>query len=244
MVKLSSIAAYNTIHKYDFVYISKPYLDSTVCTDDRDILINGYNLVRADHPSNNKRCGVCIYYQESLAVQLVETNYLSKRLPCDVSINNKKGYTAVLYRSPSQNSLEFDNSILNFEMMLSDINSSNPRFSIILGDFNVRSNNCWQGDTLTSEGLQNDYLTTSYGFQQLISEPTHILKNSSSSIDLIFTDQPNLITASATHPSLHPNCHQNITFCKINLKITYPPPYRILVWDFKRANISSIRKSY
>ena len=127
--------------------------------------MNGYNLVRADHSSNSKKCGVCIYYQESLAVQLVETNYLSKCLLCDVSINNKKGYTAVLYRSPSQNSLEFDNFILNFEMMLSDINSSNPRFSIILGDFNVRSNNCCQGDTLTSEGLQTDYLTTSYGFQ-------------------------------------------------------------------------------
>ena len=39
-----------------------------------------------------------------------------------------------------------------FEMMLSDINSSNPHFSIILGDFNVRSNNWWQGDTQTSEG--------------------------------------------------------------------------------------------
>ena len=127
--------------------------------------------------------------------------------------------------------------------MISDINSSNPHFSIILGDFNVRSNNWWQGDTLTSEALRIDYLTTSYGFQQLISEPTHILKNSSSSIDLIFTDQPNLITASATHPSSHPNCHQNITFCKINLKITYPPPYKRLVWDFKRANISSIRKA-
>ena len=137
---------------------------------------------------------MCIYYRESLAVQLVETNYLSECLLCEVSINNKKGYVAVLYRSPSQNSLEFDNFILNFEMMLSDINSSNPHFSIILGDFNVRSNNWWQGDTLTSEALRIDYLTTSYGFQQLISEPTHILKNSSSCFDLIFTDQPNLIT--------------------------------------------------
>ena len=126
--------------------------------------------------------------------------------------------------------------------MLSDINSSNPHFSIILGDFNARSNNWWQGDTQTSEGSRIDYLTTSSGFQQIISEPTHILKNSSSCIDLIFTDQPNLITDSGTHPSLHPNCHHNITFCKINLKITYPPPYRRLVWDFKRANISSIRK--
>ena len=71
-----------------------------------------------------------------------------------------KGYVAVLHRSPSQNSLEFDNFILTFEMMLSDINSSNPHFSIIIGDFNVRSNNWWQGDTQTSEGSQIDYLTT------------------------------------------------------------------------------------
>ena len=243
MVKLSSIAAYNTIHKYDFICISETYLDSCVPTNDRDTLINGYNLIRADHPSNNKRGGVCIYYRDSLAVQLVDTNYLSECLLCEVSINNKKGYVAVLYRSPSQNSLEFDNFILKFEIIFSDINSSNLHCSIILGNFNARSNNWWQGDTQTGEGPRINYLTTSYGFQQLISEPTHILKNSSSCIDLIFTDQPNLITDSGTHPSLPPNCHHNITFCKINLKITYPPLYRRLVWNFKRATISSVRKA-
>ena len=141
---------------------------------------------------------MCIYYRESLAVELVETNYLSECLLCEVSINNKKGYVTVLYRSPSQNSLEFDNFILNFEMMLSDINSSNPHFSVILGDFNARSNNWWQDDTQTSEGSRIDYLATSYGFQQLMSEITHILKNSSSCIELIFTDQPNLIRDSVT----------------------------------------------
>ena len=42
---------------------------------------------------------------------------------------------------------------------------------------------------------------------------------------------------------MHPNCHHKITHCKIDLKITYPPPYKRLVWDFKRANIPSIRKA-
>ena len=37
MVKLSSIADHNTIHKYDFICVSETYLDSSVCTDDRDI---------------------------------------------------------------------------------------------------------------------------------------------------------------------------------------------------------------
>ena len=88
----------------------------------------------------------------TLAVQLVKTNYVSECLQCEVSINNKKGYIPVLYRSSSQNSLEFDNFILNFKKMLSDINSSNPHFSIILGNFKARSNNWCQGDTQTSGG--------------------------------------------------------------------------------------------
>ena len=230
--------AYNTIYKYDFICISETYLDSSVQSDDRDISINGYKLIRADHP----RGGVCIFYRESLAVQSIKINYLNECLLCEVSLNNKKSYIAVLYRSPSQNSLEFDNFILSFEKLLCEINSFKPDFSIILGDFNARSNSWWIGDIETSEGSRINALTTSYGFQQLISEPTHTLNNSSSCIDFVFTDQPNLVINSGTHPSLHPNCHHEITHCKIDLKITYPPPYERLVWDFKRANILSITK--
>ena len=73
---------------------------------------------------------------------------------------------------------------------------------------------------ILKEGSQIDSLTTCYGFRQLILEPTHILKNSSSCIDLIFTDQPSLIIDSGTRPSLHPNCHHKIIHCKIDLKIT------------------------
>ena len=46
-------------------------------------------------------------------------------------------------------------------------------------------------------------LTTMHGLQQLISDPTHLLPNSSSCIDLIFTDQSNLAVNSGIHPSLH-----------------------------------------
>ena len=105
-----------------------------------DISINGYNLIHADHPSNNKRGGACIYYCESLAVQLVKTNYLYKCLLCEVSFKNKKGYIAVLYKPPCQNQLEFDTFISNFEKMFGDIHSFNPDFSIILDDFTARSN--------------------------------------------------------------------------------------------------------
>ena len=94
-----------------------------------------------------------------------------------------------------------------------------------------------------SEGTKTDALTSYHGLHQFIPQPTHILANSSSCIDLIFTDQPNLAIHWGTHPSLHPNCHHQIIYCKLNLKIAYPPPYQRLVWDFKRANTDSVRKA-
>ena len=96
MLKLSSIAAYNSVHKYNFICISETYLDSPVKLDDRDISINGYNLIRADLPSNNKRGAVCIYYRESLAIQLIKINYLNKSLLCKVYLTTKRLHCSLI----------------------------------------------------------------------------------------------------------------------------------------------------
>ena len=52
-----------------------------------------------------------------------------------------------------------------------------------------------------------------------MSEPTHILQNSSPCIDPIFTDQPNFVINSGIKPSLHENYHHQITYAKFNLQI-------------------------
>ena len=39
------------------------------------------------------------------------------------------------------------------------------------------------------------------------------------------------------------NCHHQITYCKGNLSIEYPPPFEYLVWDCNRANVEGIEKS-
>ena len=90
---------------------------------------------------------------------------------------------------------------------------------------------------------QIDSLATIYGLQKPISDPTHILPDSSTCIDLIFTDQPNLVADSGVYPSLHTNCHHQITFCSFNLIIEYPTLYLCLVWDYKRASVNSIKVS-
>ena len=89
-------------------------------------------------------------------------------------------------------------------------NQRKPMLFIITGDFNARSSSWWANDSTTFEGTSLYSLTSSNSFCQLINEPTHIQRNSSSCIDLIFTDQPSLAVNSGVHASLHRNCHQQI----------------------------------
>ena len=62
----------------------------------------------------------------------------------------------------------------------------------------------------TTDDTKINSLSTSYSFSQIISYPTHILPNLSSRIDLIFKNEPNLVTESVFHrssPKLPPiNC--------------------------------------
>ena len=71
--------------------------------------------------------------------------------------------------------------------------------TIIVGDFNARPSVWWTKDKTTTERTQLESLTTVHGFHQLISKPTHLLPQSSSCIDLMFTDQPNVIVDSGVH---------------------------------------------
>ena len=129
MFKKSLIEAYKTSYKYDFICISEIYLDSTVAADYKDLAIEGYNLVRAVHPNDLKKGGVCIYYNKSLAIELINVNYLSECLLCEITFDNTNGYIAVLYRTRSQTSSTFNYFLLNFEKMLQEISAFKPLLS-------------------------------------------------------------------------------------------------------------------
>ena len=231
------------MYKYDFICISETFLDSSFESDDKNFMLEGYNLIRSDHPSNIKMDGVCIYYKESLAVRLVDITSLPECLVCELTIQNKKGYVAVMCRSPSQSSIEFESFLSGFEDMLSSVLFSKPQFTVILGDFNAGSSSCWSDDITNPNSNLIDSLTTTHGFKQLVSDATHILPQSLTCIDLIFTDQLNYAIDCGTHSSFNQNCHHQITFCKLNLKVEYPPPYQRLVWNFKKSNNGAIKRA-
>ena len=130
--------------KHDFICLSETYLDSS--TPDSLLEIDGYILVRADHPNNIKIGGVCIYYKESLPVRVISLPYPQEALLSEMTYSNKKVIVSVSYRFPRQNNREFDLFLTNFEKLLSYINERKPFLSVITGDFNTRSSSWWSED--------------------------------------------------------------------------------------------------
>ena len=143
----------------------------------------------------------------------------------EIKIKDKLCNFIILYRSPNQCHYDFESFINNFELNLDSVMTNNPFLTVILGDFNAKYSLWYNNDITTYEGSKTDGVTSQFGLQQIIKEPTHIIGDSSSCIDLIFKTQPNLVIESGVHSSLHSNCHHHITFAKFSLKIHYPPPY-------------------
>ena len=174
---------------------------------------------------------------------MLNINYLQEYNCFDLKIGSKVSTIVSLYRSPSQSADEFDNFLNKLNLTMESITQKNPFLTDVIGDFNARSSK-WQTDDKTTQGgLKIENLLSQFSLSQVINEPTHISQNFNSCIDLLFTNQQNLITDAGIHPSLHSNCHHQIIYGKFNLKIFYPPPYERHIWHYKHANADMISKA-
>ena len=91
-------------------------------------------MLRADHPSNNKRGGVCIFYKTNLPLRVLNISYLGECITFEISIDNKVCRFIHLYRSPSQFQTFKSNLNLNLDALL----CGNPFLTVTVGDFNVK----------------------------------------------------------------------------------------------------------
>ena len=88
-------------------------------------------------------------------------------------------------------------------------------------------------------------LFNSINLSQIISEPTNFKPGKKAyCIDLILTDQPNLVLDSGTPASLDTNCHHQIIYCKVNFRIPPPPPSERNTWYYHRANTAAIQRCF
>ena len=243
-VKLSLLKAYNAAYNYDIICLGETYLNSSHLHSDQRINIQGYQLLRADHPDNTNRGGVSLYYKENLPLRIRnDISPLQECLVCEIKINKKKCFVSCLYRSPSQSSVEFDDFCAGLETTFSNLNLESPFCCIFLGDFNAKCSK-WYGNNDDHCGLELESLTSSASYTQIIKEATHLLPDRlPSCIDLIFSNQPELVLESGVHASLYNTCHHQIIFAKINFKINLPPPYKRKVWEYKKAEVDLIKRS-
>ena len=150
--------AHNTMHKDDFICISETYFDSSIKTDDNSLRISWYKLIPIVIPWI-PRGGIWIYYKESLAVKIINISLLKEHLPCEVILDDINGCIALAYRSRSQKLIQISNILcLVLNSYLSVLKLLN-----LVGDYNAQSKSWWEFDGNTSEGVQLDALTSSYG---------------------------------------------------------------------------------
>ena len=144
----------------------------------------GYNLFREDHPSNSKRGGVCVYYKSSLPCTVINVKNLQEFISFELRIEGKCCKFSCFYMSPSQTQNEFKTFLKNFELTLDKIHENNRFMAVVISDFNAKSNNWCKADITSLESSKTDTITSSYGLNQLIQQPTHIFNLSSSCIEL------------------------------------------------------------
>ena len=202
--------------------------------------IPGYRLVRSDHPSNDKRVSVCFCFKSSLQIHIPNISTLHECINLKITFDGKLCNLICLFRSPSQNMEEFETFVKNLELNLEFIFNKNPYLTAVVGDFNDKSHIWYKGDKTTASGSKFEIMTFHYGLTQIINKPTHILEDSASCIDLVFTSQPNMVIDSGVHSSLHPNSHHQFLFAKFDLKIYYPTR----VSHCKYANTTQIKNAF
>ena len=71
-------------------------------TDDQNLEIPGYYMLRTGNPSNNKRGGFSIFYKSTLPLRVLNISCLKQCTTFDISLGKKVCRFIHLYRSPSQ----------------------------------------------------------------------------------------------------------------------------------------------
>ena len=148
-----------------------------------------------------------------------------------------------MYRSPSQNSEQFEAFIDRLQQTINKMKAESPHCMILTGDLNCRSSMWWFEDIEQPEGTALDELMETNGLYQLFEEPTNIRNEGCSCIDLIITDQPSMFIDYGVHPSLDEHFQHQIIHGKLNVSLPFPPPYERKVWDHSKANVQMIIES-
>ncbi len=188
-------------------------VESWLCPDitDAEVWIPDYQLVRLDR--NHNGGGVLMFISGSLQFSVLPRCEDLELLSVVVSMGSSKACISLFYRPPSSSSSILD-SLCTYLA-----SSVLHRFTnlILLGDFNV--NFCAHSRHPLFSTLES--LSHSLSLQQVVTEPTHVHHNGSTSlIDLVFVSNPLLINTCSVIPPLSNSDHNGLSL-QCNWKSTH-----------------------
>ena len=138
--------------------------------------------------------------------------FCAEGIVTEITLHCKKSIFVGLYCPHGMPSDDFVLFMQRLELLLEYMPDKKPHCIIFTGDFNYRSQQWWPGDNKNEEGVAFDEFIESNILTQLIDQPTHIMNESRSCIDLIIIDQPNILVDYGVHPSLYETWHHEITY--------------------------------
>ena len=242
------IESIQNVHQFDIFGICETYLTNKI--PENDLILDGFSAapLRADCKivGGKSQGGVCLYYKDHLPFKRrSDLEVLDESIVIEINLNRKKIILLLVYRPPSQTSVEFSVFMKKLSTFYEKAVSTKPSCIILTGDFNARSPFFWGEESRqTPEGKKLSEFCLSNGLEQIINEPTHFPRDGiETCIDLIITDQPLIYVDSGVIPSPDPCCKHQIIHGKLNFSVPCPPPYKRRLWKFNLANIHLIKES-
>ena len=158
-VEIPLIEAFITAQKFDIMFLSETLLDSTIDISDTRANLNGYLLLRADHPSYTERGGICIYHKDYNFY--IRTNFIRND---DLHFFYKFSYKRVTWTS-SKNHL-WCYRMLHLGIWLYNILC--PQWSVLETIINVMSTFCrWQVRIFLRQLEQNRNILRLKSFKEI-----------------------------------------------------------------------------
>lgn len=220
------------MQQYDILVFTETWLSPQ--TPDDSILIQNFQKPFRLDRDDRIGGGVAIYIRDNLYGTRRQDLYIPslEALWVEIRLNNQSYLIGGLYRPPNTGAPYFQLIEESFDRAF----NSNPSNLIITGDFNIN-----MLDNATSNKLQN--IIQSYGFSQLISEPTHFTETSSSLLDLFIVNNPNSIKTSFVNDPFIPDMIRYHVPIVTILNCSKPKvsSFKRTIWQYDKGDFNEFR---
>lgn len=235
--KMDLLRDHMIFYSYGIMGISETWLDESI--DTHSLIVPGYQApIRRDQTRHSG--GSMVYIAEGLpAVHKPEYEPTHSEIICvEVRTQQQKILICNCYRPQHRDIVDFCSDVNT----IIDEAATYYNSVVFMGDMNCRNTLFWGPDTTNTEGRALKAQFDSHDYDQLIHEPTRVVNNCQSCIDLLFINNPSIISEVGTRPKIHdPKCDHKPIYAKVKCTLPRQQCYKRWVWDYKNGDYDKFR---